>query len=440
MPADSTGDGGAEYAFAVEYHGPPITGGLPRAVPINVQSIPVASVVSQAPLPGKFTMPVVQPISAPGIPRKFSKELKLGLEHGGPPTSLVDFDRVSSGEVRDERELGLGSGSETTVSPTSVIAFEEETSTPSNGDFGLSGELGSLNALDFPVGDKGSGEFSDVICSTSVSCEHSEELLGGPGSSGTLGFSGSFDRPKDVLGSSVGRRVSNGCKDSLDFNYLNQTDWGSSGSVLSLDYPSSRVSSLRIGDCNNEPGCSTRRTPVVTFCDIESNEADFDEALDHYESEVVRTKREPGVKARKGACYRCFKGHRFTEKEVCIVCDAKYCSNCVLRAMGSMPEGRKCVTCIGSPIDESKRGNLGKCSRMFKRLLNDLEVRQIMKAEKLCEVNQLPPQNVVVNGKPLCQEEVAILQSCPNPPKKLKPGHYWYDKVSGLWGKVYGVL
>ncbi|KAG5535741.1 hypothetical protein RHGRI_023489 [Rhododendron griersonianum] len=427
--ANSTGDG-AEYAFAMEYHGPPITGDLPRAVPINVQSIPVASVVSQMTLPGKFSLPVVQPILAPDIARKFSKELKLGLEHGVPPTSLIAFDR-GSGEVRDAKQLGLGS--ETTVSPTSVIAFEE-TSTPSNGDFALSGELGSLSTSDFPIGDKGSGEFSDVICS-SVSHEHSNELLGGPGSSGTLGFSGSFDKPKDVLGSSGGHRVSNGCKDSLDFNYLNQTDWESSESVLSLDYPSSRVSSLRIGDCNNEPACSTRRTPVVTFCDIESNEADFDEALSPYEPEVVRAKREPGVKARKGACYRCFKGSRFTEKEVCIVCDAKYCSNCVLRAMGSMPEGRKCVTCIGSPIDESKRGNLGKCSRMFKRLLNDLEVRQIMKAEKLCEVNQLPPQNVVVNGKPLCQEEVAILQSCPNPPKKLKPGHYWYDKVSGLWGK-----
>uniref|UniRef100_A0A803PF54 Uncharacterized protein n=1 Tax=Cannabis sativa TaxID=3483 RepID=A0A803PF54_CANSA len=439
----NSGDG-IQYSFAVEYHGPPVNYDIPRAVPINVERIPVAAVVSQVPLSDTLSLPVVQPVLAPTSLRKpFSKELEqLGSSKTTvSPTSVIAFERSGgeedAGDSASSKELELGS----TVSPNSVNGFEERaTENRDDGGCVMSGELSSSGALDFSNGHFGSGELSDganrsmgVIGSSSISHGHSQDLLAGAGSSSTIDFSDSFDKSR---GSSRALRASIGRGESLDMNDLNQPDWASSESVLSLDYPSSRVSSIKAADCNNVSSSDGRRPQVVTFRDIESDDDDaVDEEFSKEEPNVVPARREPLTKGKKGSCYRCFKGNRFTEKEVCIVCDSKYCSSCVLRAMGSMPEGRKCVTCIGYSIEESKRGNLGKCSRMLKRLLNDLEVRQIMKAEKFCEANQLPPEYVCVNGKPLCHEELVLLQTCQNPPKKLKPGNYWYDKVSGLWGK-----
>ncbi|GAB4847043.1 hypothetical protein Ancab_026055 [Ancistrocladus abbreviatus] len=418
-----------ECSFAMEYHGPPLNYDIPRVLPINVEKIPVASMVVQASFSDKMSLPVVQPVLAPeNLSKKFSKELKkLGSDTNVSPTSVIDFERTKDGCDCGLKEAELASVA--SLSPSSVIGLEERGK--STQFCAVMGECSSSGTLEFSNAFHRSGDLSGVIDSSaelgcsSIGQEYSNELLDRAGSSCTLEYCESFGKSQELSGVL--------CSENLAVDDLNPPDWASTKSVSSMDFLPSTASSFRDGDYNSFPNGEVKRAPIVTFRDMDSN--DDAEDLTYCESETIKVKKESAVKVKKGVCYHCFKGSRFTEKEVCLVCNAKYCSNCILRAMGSMPEGRKCVACIGCPIDESKRGNLGKCSRMLKRLLNDLEIQQIMQAEKSCDVNQLPAEYICVNGKPLCQEELIVLQSCPNQPKNLKPGKYWYDKVSGLWGK-----
>jgi hypothetical protein len=152
---------------------------------------------------------------------------------------------------------------------------------------------------------------------------------------------------------------------------------------------------------------------------------------------------ESGNHAKSRSCYRCGKGAGFwgrRDTEACLACGARYCVNCVLRAMGSMPEGRKCLTCIGRPVAQSRWNAQGQSSRVLRLLLPALEVRLVMRNERQCTANQLRPEHVYVNGAKLAPEELVLLQGCPCSPSRLRPGFYWYDKVSGLWGKVREIL
>ncbi|KAL9391525.1 hypothetical protein Peur_015445 [Populus x canadensis] len=370
-----------EYSFALPYSGPLLTCDVPQAVPIDFRQIPIASpAIGSGSLLTDVSLPVVQPIEKSH--RKLSKKPNL----------------VSDRTVCLETDGGMdGNGM-----PCEASRVDDSSS--------------SLCAKDDERGPK----LSDGIQSSGRL-----DFFSGCGSSGELPRSLEVSELPDNGSENEGRDF---------YDYMNPANYESIGSESSHSN-SSEIFSCQEEDHNEEAPGHVRRPSIVTFRDPESNDV-VDNESDVSNTDSSVHERHIAVRpGKKGTCYRCMKGSRLTEKEVCIVCDAKYCSNCVIRAMGSMPEGRKCVTCIGKRIDESRRKTLGKCSRMLKHLLAVVEVEQIMRSERSCVVNQLPPELIYVNRQRLSKQELFLLLTCPNPPKKLKPGNYWYDKVSGLWGK-----
>ncbi|XP_057963609.1 extra-large guanine nucleotide-binding protein 1-like isoform X3 [Malania oleifera] len=402
-PTPEEDDDNIEYSFAAEYCGPPVSHNIPQAVPINVQKIPVAAAVAAASVSNNLSLPVIQPIVKRGpLSKKLSKESRPRLHSisANPETLLKQRVEDSHGGVLSNElvcygKVKVSNGHDMSCKPSNAIDDMEA--------------LGST--------DKCNHNVSDGTASSTTSC-----------------FSNSHDNSHESVESSDALGLPENCKQSAEFQqYLTPANWVSTESAMSSRALSSEISSCDRDDSNNETPCNIR-TSVVTFHNPELGDM-VHEVSGDVEAEISQERQSPERTVRKGSCYRCLKGNRFTKKEACLVCNAKYCKECVLRAMGSMPEGRKCVTCIGYSINESKQGAVGKCSRLLKQLLTELELKQIMKAERLCEANQMEAERVCVNGKPLSQEEMLLLRSCSNPPKKLKPGNYWYDKVCGFWGK-----
>ncbi|XAR59503.1 hypothetical protein NMG60_11015358 [Bertholletia excelsa] len=377
----------------------------------------------------------ILPVSTPkngddgdGYNPEYSAEYSFAMEYSGPPVHdgiprvvPVDVGRIPTAPVASSASMW---------SNLSIPVIQPIVKKSSK-EFNLVSEAGSASysALTSGEFDQGVLPKSRIIVDSSVVSASFEvveplpNILDGIGSSGTLGFSDSRDGSQELSGSSEIEDLNDDDEDGD----LNEGELRRRGLA-------SEISCCEGEDCGGESPCHTNERSIETSCDPESAYT-VHEVTDYVSPEMIQRRLKNKADGKKGLCHRCGRKNRFTEKETCIVCGAKYCGNCVLRAMGSMPEGRKCITCIGCSIDESNRGTLGKCTWMLKRMLTESEVKQIMLYETSCEKNLLPPHLVYVNGRRLSHAELVQLQTCSNPPKKLRPGRYWYDKVSGFWGK-----
>ncbi|KAL1557985.1 Extra-large guanine nucleotide-binding protein 2 [Salvia divinorum] len=368
---DGDDDFSVEYSFAMEYSGPPVSHDIPQVVPIDIRRIPTASVAARAVVMKDFSVPVIHPVVKSD---KFKKNV-LGESSSGSETAERSSKLVRSGGRIYSRKPDKGSDAE--VAPETTDGYVRK-----------SNESGGTQSSS--DGSRLPDDTSQLLGSSDVEC--------------------------------------------IDEGRIACVTYDRSPRAKTMGISSENSSCDGVEDCVAGPSGPGNRMSAVTFRDSPSVDSVSQES-DEYGNENFPERPVASNDGKKGSCYKCHKGNRFAEKEICLVCGAKYCKNCLLRAMGSMPEGRKCISCIGYRIDESRRGSLGKSSGMLKKLLASDAVNQIMSSELSCEANQLPSHLICVNGRPLSIGELVKLQSSPNPPKKLKPGKYWYDKVSGFWGK-----
>ncbi|GAB2292700.1 hypothetical protein Dimus_026937 [Dionaea muscipula] len=123
------------------------------------------------------------------------------------------------------------------------------------------------------------------------------------------------------------------------------------------------------------------------------------------------------------------------KREACVVSNDRggdY-SGWMLKGMGWMQEGRNCVSCMGFPT--GKTNYAAGLRKILWGMCSPLKMTKIKEIDRGSSDNGLRPDQILVNGKELTQAELTQLLGCSMAPKNLKPGRYWYDKDTGLWGK-----